>query len=101
MPRELELPLSKVLLTIPVLLICLLAPHRTFGAGVTIITHGYDGDVNGWITGMANQLPQYYRFPGTNFSGYTMSITYSGGSYYITATRTNASAPSSTDSGAT
>src|SRR6266702_5767678 len=99
MPRELELPLSKVLPAIPVLLICLLAPHRTLGAGVTIITHGYDGDVNGWISGMANQLPQYYRFLGTNFTAYTMSITYSGGSYYITTTRTNGTAPSSMDSG--
>ena len=99
MPRELESPFSKVLPAVPVLLIYLLAPHRTLGAGVTIITHGYDGDVNGWISGMANQLPQYYRFPGTNFTGYTMSITYSGGSYYITTTRTNGTAPWSMDSG--
>ena len=99
MRRELDLPLSKVLLAIAILLIHFLGPPRTLGAGVTIITHGYNGDVNGWITGMANQIPRYYHFSGTNFTGYTMSITYSGGSYYITTTRTNGSAPSFIDSG--
>ncbi len=72
------------------------------GAGVTIITHGYNGDVTGWITAMAQVMPAYYqgRYPGlaTNFADYTMTLTTNTGKYLFTIT-TNGSAPSATASG--
>jgi hypothetical protein len=68
-------------------------------AGVTIITHGFDGNVTGWITGMADEIPKYYSFPGTNFTTYTITLTTDGnGNYYYQWARTNVS-PSTTDSG--
>jgi hypothetical protein len=79
------------------LLIC--APCSSSGTGVTIITHGYAGNVDGWVTGMADRITQYYRFPGTNFTTYKISVTKSGGSYFFSTTRTNGSPPTSAESG--
>ena len=84
-----------------VLRICLLltSSDRAASAGVTIITHGLNGDTDGWVTGMANQIPNYERFVGTNYSTYHVYFFYSGGSYYLTATRNAGSEPLSPESG--
>ena len=67
--------------------------------GVTIITHGYDGDVNGWISGMAGRIPLYSRFPGTNFTTYTIFLTTDGNNNYFYQWQRTNSAPAATDSG--
>jgi len=71
----------------------------SFGGGVTLITPGLNGDVNGWITGMANDIPGYRTFPGTNYTCYEFYFTNISGSYYLTSTRVAGNAPSATDTG--
>ena len=70
------------------------------GAGVTVITHGLNGDTDGWVTGMANQIPSYTNFPGATYTLYKLHFVSSGGgSFQPTWSRTAGSAPSGTDSG--
>ena len=73
-------------------------PHSAKAAGVTIITHGLDGNADGWVTGMATEIPKYYRFPGTNYTFYKLYFYYNNG-YYLTWSRLGGSPPSATDSG--
>src|SRR6267154_3655140 len=72
--------------------------NRSGAGGVTIITHGFNGDVNGWITAMAKKIPGYSSFPGTNFTTYTLTLTTDGSGYFYSWSRTNGS-PLSSDSG--
>jgi hypothetical protein len=86
-------------------LICLLAPSVTCAGGVTVITHGYDGDVTGWIAAMAEELPVYYhaRFPSfsTNVPTYTLSLTYSNATdqIYYSWQHDSGGSPLTTDNG--
>jgi len=80
------------------LMTCVLTPIHSFAAGVTIITHGYDGNVNGWVTGMANQMTNYGTFPGTNSTTYTITLTTDGSSIYYQWSRTGI-VPTNTVSG--
>ncbi len=73
-------------------------PRNGSAAGMTLVTHGYNGNVTGWVSGMTAKLLGYPSFPGTNFTAYTLTFTYSGGSYFYQWTRTNG-APAATDSG--
>src|SRR3954464_285644 len=56
---------------------CLLFPSVGLATGVTIITHGFEADSTypTWITAMADAIPQYARFPGTNFATYRVTMT--------------------------
>lgn len=53
--------------------------QRGHGAGVTIITHGFGGNADGWVTGMAGRIPGYPGFPGTNVVSYEVTVSDSGG----------------------
>ena len=80
-------------------LLWICAPGPCSGTGVTIITHGHSGNVDGWVTGMANRITNYARFPGTNSTIYRISVTRSGSSYFFSTTRTSGGSPTNTDSG--
>src|SRR5688572_1635875 len=43
-------------------------------AGVTIITHGFSGNADGWVLGMAGKMRGYPRFPGTNVINYEVTV---------------------------
>ncbi|HKI70514.1 MAG TPA: hypothetical protein VKA67_13065, partial [Verrucomicrobiae bacterium] len=76
-----------------------LVPLSTKAAGVTIITHGLNDSVNGWVAAMADEITNYYRFPGTNFTIYEMYFYDNGGTYYLAANLIAGDPPSATDSG--
>ena len=48
---------------------------------------------------MADEITNYYRFPGTNFTIYKITLTTDGSNYYYQWLRANGSPPSATDSG--
>lgn len=77
----------------------ILGIHSARAGGVTIITHGLNGDTDGWVNGMAGRIPNYERFVGINYSSYHVYFFYSGGSYYLTAARDAGSEPVSPESG--
>ena len=81
------------------LVACGLIQAPVGGAGVTIITHGLNDDTDGWITGMADQIPNHPQFPGTNFSTYKMYFYSSNTDYYLTAARVGGGPPAAGDSG--
>ena len=74
-------------------------PCFSNAAGVTVITHGYNSSVNGWVTGMANQMTNYPGFPGTNSTTYKLTFTTDGTSIYYQWSRPSGGAPTNTDSG--
>jgi hypothetical protein len=73
--------------------------QQCLAAGVTVITHGLDGNVDGWVTGMAERIPVYDGFPGTNYTLYKLYFSLSGGSYFLTWSRLGGALPTTTDSG--
>lgn len=76
-----------------------LSLHPANGGGVTVITHGLNGNADGWVTGMADQIPAYYRFPGTNYTFYKLYFIPNGTNYDLTWAQLGGSSPSATDSG--
>lgn len=81
------------------LLLSTLIPFSAPGAGVTIITHGYSSSVTGWVTGMANAIPDYSSFPGANYTIYTLTLTTDGSGHYFYQWSPTNSNPLATDSG--
>ena len=70
------------------------------GAGVTVITHGFNGNVTDWIIPMTERVSGHPSFRGTSVSCYQISITQNGsGQYLAAATFLGGLAPTLTDSG--
>ena len=80
-------------------LLFLLAIPLARGAGVTVITHGYAGNVDGWVNGMAAQIPNYHFFPGASSTTYKLSILFNGVSYSYQWARLRGASPPAADSG--
>src|SRR5262245_59572499 len=75
------------------------APTPCAAGGVTLITHGLNGNTDGWVSGMASRLTNYTRFPGTNSTCYEVYFFNNGGNYVVSAARSAGSPPPATDSG--
>ena len=69
------------------------------GAGVTVITHGFNSDITSWIIPMAGKITAYGTFPGTNSTCYELSITKSGSTYTATPTLIAGVPPLTSESG--
>jgi pimeloyl-ACP methyl ester carboxylesterase len=88
-----------VALAVGLLWLCHAVGH-VHGAGVTLITHGFNGNVTDWVLPMCHKVVQHQTFPGTNFSLYEVSVTSNGqGGYVTTQTLLDGVSPLVSDSG--
>ena len=69
------------------------------GAGVTVITHGFNGNVTDWVIPMGDKMAQYRTFPGTNSASYQISITRAGSVYSFSQSFLDGVSPLASDSG--
>src|SRR4051812_36026252 len=82
------------------LVVLLVWPFSARPAGVTIITHGLNSNVDDWVIAMANRITKYPMFPGTNSTCYELYfIPASGSSYTMTWRRLSGVAPVDSESG--
>ena len=79
--------------------VCSVSGPAIRGAGVTVITHGFNSDITSWIIPMAGKITLYPAFPGTNSTCYELSITKSGSTYTNTLTLIAGVPPLTSDSG--
>src|SRR5512140_3443675 len=89
--------LLKVSLLAAVLL--LPRPPLASAAGVTVVTHGFGGNVTQWVIPMINKMAQYHTFPGTNCSLFQISVTRTNGVYFLTSSFLDGGSPLTSDSG--
>ena len=95
--RQLRLSVSSILPLAAVVFLGFAPP--ALGAGVTLITHGYNGNVTDWVIPMGDKIPQYRGFPGSNSASYEISITRSGSVYAASQTFLDGVSPLASDSG--
>ncbi|MBI3416952.1 MAG: hypothetical protein HY043_16800 [Verrucomicrobia bacterium] len=69
------------------------------GAGVTIITHGLDGNTDGWVRSMATAMQNYRRLAGAAFAFYEVYFSPSPGGYVVAQRKLAGSSPIDSDSG--
>jgi hypothetical protein len=81
--------------------LCLaLAGSAASGAGVTIITHGFNGNVTDWIIPLSEKMPLHPGFRGTNFSCFQITVTRNGQGQLVTSrTFLGGAAPLTADAG--
>jgi hypothetical protein len=72
---------------------------RSHAAGVTLITHGLNGDIDGWVSAMAQRTAAYRPFPGTNATRYELYFIPGGADFVLTWRRVAGPSPLATDSG--
>jgi hypothetical protein len=104
MKTKIATNLVKILMLLACGIGMVLTQCNTKAIGVTIITHGADGDVTGWVTAMADEIPVYFqsRYPGlgTNFTIYTVTLTTDGNNnYYYQWQRDSGDSPTNTGTG--
>lgn len=81
------------------LLWALLSSIGLHAAGLTIITHGLNGNVSDWVLAMGEQIAANSYFPGTNYTCYKVSVTANNSVLTTNWTRVHGSQPTATDSG--
>ncbi len=79
------------------LLLAVFAHHRASAGGVTVITHGFNSDVESWIIPMAEKIPGHSGFPGIQSGRYRLKI--SSTASPAIATRLAGTPPTVSDSG--
>ena len=67
--------------------------------GVTVMTHGFNSDVDGWILPMAQRFTGRADFPSNDLTCYIIEIAGSDGAYTTTVTRVGGPPPGQSDSG--
>jgi hypothetical protein len=67
--------------------------------GVTVMTHGFNSDIDGWILPMAQRFTGRTDFPGNDLTCYIIEIAGSDGAYTTTVTRVDGPPPDQSDSG--
>lgn len=56
-------------------------------AGVTIVTHGLNGNTDDWVAAMVGKMGEHPKLPGTNSSCYEIYFANVAGSYFVTQRR--------------
>ena len=69
------------------------ATARVRSAGLTIITHGLNSNIDDWVIAMAQKIPRYPNFPGTNFACYELYFVASNPGYALTWRRLAGTTP--------
>ena len=88
------------LLAFAILLLAAACGMPARGAGVTLVTHGFNGNVTDWVIPMVNALAAHSRLPGSNSTCYEVSFTTNGqGALIAVAQRIGGVAPTASDSG--
>lgn len=73
--------------------------YHTRGAGVTLVTHGLNGNVDEWVIPMGERIPAYPGFAGSGFTCYEIYFQSAGSSFAVAQNRIGGDPPESTSSG--